>query len=140
MILLRLRRIKLFFVFLSTQRRPAFRNSPLQKLQQTILKLRRCPHSVAATSQLCLLSRNPFPRLKLIRCPRFDSCAPAHLKLVRVPRSLAATLAAWPSMSLFPKAPFDLSVCPSMLLASPRLHSRSCPRRFAFYVAHPIRS
>ena len=35
-------------------------------------------------------------QLKLIRCPRFDSCAPAH---------------------------FDLSVCPSMLLASPRLHS-----------------
>jgi hypothetical protein len=32
----------------------------------------------------------------------FDSFAPAHLKLVRVPRSLAATLAALPSMSLFP--------------------------------------
>ena len=41
--------------------------------------------------------------LKLIRCPRFDSCAPAH---------------------------FDLSVCPSMSLASPRLHSRSYLRRF----------
>ena len=41
------------------------------------------------------------PILKLRRCPRFDSCAPGH---------------------------FDLSVCPSMLLASPRLHSRSCPR------------
>src|SRR6266404_8771625 len=46
-------------------------------------------------------------QLKLIRCPRFDSCAPAH---------------------------FDLSVCPSMLLASPRLHSRSYPRHF--YVDH----
>jgi hypothetical protein len=71
-------------------------------------------------------------------------------------------------MSLFPKASFDLSVCPSMSLASPWLHSRrypsrsgSCriaflkcsietrslpafarsyPRRFTFYVAHPIRS
>src|SRR5881275_2565133 len=28
------------------------------------------------------------------------------------------------SMSLFPKAPFDLSVCPSMSLNSRRLHSR----------------
>jgi hypothetical protein len=28
------------------------RNNPLQKLQQAILKLRRCPHSVGATSQL----------------------------------------------------------------------------------------
>jgi len=73
--------------------------------------------------------------------PGFDSCAPAH---------------------------FDLSVCPSMLLASPRLHSCCYPRRFTlitrtapvlvpatlaalpstraipdrdvFYVAHPIRS
>src|SRR5439155_9548720 len=33
------------------------------------------------------------------------------------PRFLAATLATLPSMSLFPKAPFDLSVCPSMSLA-----------------------
>src|SRR6266550_454207 len=39
------------------------------------------------------------------------------------PNSLAATLAVLPSMSLFPKAPFDLSVCPSMSLVSPRLHS-----------------
>src|SRR5207248_10747075 len=70
-----------FPVFLSTQRHPAFRNNLLEKLQQTILKL--------------------------VRCPRFDSCAPAH---------------------------FDLSVCPSMLLASPRLHSRSYPRHF--YVDH----
>src|SRR6266550_999498 len=37
-------------------------------------------------------------------------------------RFLAATLATLPSMSLFPKAPFDLSVCPSMSLASRRLH------------------
>src|SRR5205809_6936786 len=33
--------------------------------------------------------------------------------------------------------PFDLSVCPSMSLASPRLHSRRYPRGFTFYVAHP---
>ena len=41
--------------------------------------------------------------MKLVCCPRFDSCAPAHC---------------------------DLSVCPSMSLASPRLHSRSYPRHF----------
>ena len=40
------------------------------------------------------------PALKLARCPRFDSCAPAHI---------------------------DLSVCPSMSLAPPRLHSRCYP-------------
>ena len=34
---------------------------------------------------------------------------------------------------------FDLSVCPSMSLASPRLHSRSYPCRFTLYVAHPTR-
>jgi len=34
---------------------------------------------------------------------RIDLLAPAPLKLVRVPRSLAATPAALPSMSLFPK-------------------------------------
>src|SRR5205823_11500767 len=42
-----------------------------------------------------------------------------------LPSSLAATVAALPSMSLFPKAPFDLSICPSMSLASRRLHSRA---------------
>src|SRR5436190_16041393 len=31
-------------------------------------------------------------------------------------------------------------VCPSMLLASPRLHSRCYRRSFTFYVVHPIRS
>jgi hypothetical protein len=49
------------------------------------------------------MSLIPFAPFKLVRCPRFDSCAPSH---------------------------FDLSVCPSMLLASPRLHSRSEPRHF----------
>ena len=91
-------------------------------------------HSLLPSSFYPSMSLIPFAPLKLVRCPRFDSCAPAHLKLVRVPRFLAATLAALTSISLFPKAPFDLSVCPSMLLASPRLHSRSCPRHFALYV------
>src|SRR6266496_3574907 len=73
------------------------------------------------------------------------------------PRFLAATLATLPSMSLFPKAPFDLSVCldhshcpvlaPATLAASPStraIETRSLPtslaathRDFAFYVAFP---
>src|SRR2546421_8483047 len=82
LILLRLQVIKLLLSGIPINSTPSgFRNNLLQKLQQTILKL--------------------------VRCPRFDSCAPAH---------------------------FDLSVCPSMLLASPRLHSRSYPRHF--YVDH----
>jgi hypothetical protein len=55
----------------------------------------------------------------------FDLFAPAHLKLVRFPARSPLPIAALPSMSLFPKAPFDLPVCPSMSLASPRLHSRA---------------
>ena len=43
----------------------------------------------------------------------------AHLKLRRSPCFRAATLAALPSMSLFPKAPFLLSIYnPSMSLAT----------------------
>src|SRR6266508_972914 len=76
-------------VFVSTQSHPAFRNNPVQKLQQPILKLRRCPHSVAATSQLCLLSRKSLSSIET--------------------RSLPAL-------------------------------TRSYPRHFTFYVAHPIRS
>jgi len=55
---------------------------------------------------------NLVPTLKLCRYPT-DSCAPAH---------------------------FDLSVCPSMSLASPAapFHRRD-PRGFAFYVTRPIR-
>ena len=41
----------------------------------------------------------------------FDSCAPAHLKLVRFPAYSPLPIAALPSMSLFPKVPFELSVC-----------------------------
>jgi len=42
--------------------------------------------------------------------PRIDSCAPAHLKLVRFPARSPLPFAALPSMSLFPKAPFNASV------------------------------
>src|SRR5439155_24334184 len=53
-------------VFLSTQRHPAFRNSPLQKLQQTILKLVRCPRSLAPTlvtlPSMSLIPFAPFRR------------------------------------------------------------------------------
>jgi hypothetical protein len=81
--------------------------------------------------------RWPFQLLKLGRFPRFDSCAPAHFETRSLPSSLAASLAVLPSMSLFPNAPFDLSVCPSMSLASPRLHSHRYPRDFTFYVTPP---
>src|SRR5438045_3140444 len=54
-----------------------------------------------------------------------DLFAPAHLKLVHFPARSPLPTAALPSMSLFPKAPFDLSVCPSMSLDSRRLHSRA---------------
>jgi len=45
-----------------------------------------------------------------------DSCAPAHLKLVRFPAYSPLPIAALPSMSLFLKAPFDRTsrFCPSM--------------------------
>src|SRR6266487_602367 len=85
------------------------------------------------------------------------------------PHILAATLATLPSMSLFPKAPFDLSVLPIYVARVPaapftRLlpsslyldHShcpvlvpatlaalpstRAIPDRDVFYVAHPARS
>ena len=55
----------------------------------------------------------PFgPPVHLIASPAFETRSR--------PRSLAATLAVLPSMSLFPKAPFDLSVCPSASLNSHR--------------------
>ena len=50
--------------------------------------------------------------------------------------SLAATLAVLPSMSLFPKAPFDLSVCPSMSLAAGgSIVSRLAPAALDRYLA-----
>jgi len=52
-----------------------------------------------------------------------DPFPPAHLKLVRFPAYSPLPVAALPSMSLFPKAPFDLVVCPSMSLDSRRLRS-----------------
>jgi hypothetical protein len=77
-----------------------------------------------------------------------DSFAPAHLKLVRFPSRSPLPIAALPSMSLFPKAPFDLSVCPSMSLDSRRLHCISAapaaldryPRGVTGHVAYPVRS
>jgi len=53
--------------------------------------------------------------LKLVCCPRFDSCAPAHFDLSGLPiyvaqrprgSILAPTLVTLPSMSLNPSAPF----------------------------------
>src|SRR6266446_4055609 len=64
------------------------------------------------------------------------------------PRFLAATLATLPSMSLFPKAPFELSVCP-WSLALPRAcasylaalpSTRAIPDRDVFCLANPVGS
>ena len=104
------------------------------------LKLGRVPASSPLPSRLCLLCR--FSQ----KAP-FDLSVFAHLCLSR-PRGsiLAATLATLPSMSLFPKAPFDLSVCQSMSPVARRLHSfvaqlaHRYPRDFAFYVAAPVSS
>src|SRR6516162_6186996 len=46
-----------------------------------------------------------------------------------LPGSLAATHRGFAFYVALPKAPFDLSVYPSMSLASPRLHSARSPRR-----------
>src|SRR5437016_1910746 len=52
-----------------------------------------------------------------------------------LPNSLAASLAVLPSMSLFPKAPFDLSVLPIYVARVPAApFTRSYPRHF--YVDH----
>jgi len=51
--------------------------------------------------------------LKLARCSHWLMRSRPFETRSR-PRFLAATLATLPSMSLFPKAPFGLSVCPSM--------------------------
>src|SRR6266550_2613142 len=55
----------------------------------------------------------------------------APLKLIRCPRSLAASLAVLPSMSLIPSAP--------LYLGSSRC-ARPLPRGFTGHVAHPSRS
>jgi hypothetical protein len=111
-----------------------FRNNPLQKLQQ--------------------------PFLKLVRCPRFDSCAPAHLKLAPFPtRSLLphsfTFYVAFPVSSIrplglpiyvarLPAAPFSLiprrlasmSLIPFAPSNSVVAHTPSLlPRSFTFYVA-----
>jgi hypothetical protein len=55
-------------------------------LQQPFLKLVRCPRSLAPTLvTLASMSLIPFAPLNLARCPRFASCAPAHLKLAPSP-------------------------------------------------------
>ncbi len=73
------------------------KNKRLRRYTSPIAAL---PSILVTPSSLTKAVGNPFPRLKLVRCPRFDSCAPAHI---------------------------DLSVFPSMSRASPRLHSHCCP-------------
>src|SRR5438270_8483445 len=52
------------------------------------------------------------------------------------PRFLAATLATLPSMSLFPKAPFDLSVLPSYVTRAPAAPFSPLPSRLCFHHSH----
>ena len=66
--------------------------------------------------------------LKLAPFP-IDSCAPAHLKLVRFPARSPLPIAALPSMSLFPKAPFDLSVWAIYVARIPAAPFARSPRR-----------
>src|SRR5882724_6783736 len=112
--------------FLSTQRHPAFRNSLLQKLQQPILKLRRCPHSVAATSQLCLLSRKSLSSIETRSLPALTRSHPRHFYVdhSHCPVLVPATLAALPSTRAI-----ETRLLPSALAAT--------HRGFAFYVAFP---
>jgi hypothetical protein len=77
----------------------------------------RCPAALGLRRRfvfLCAARRRAaltrlYPHSGTPGCPSISSRHP-HLKLVGVPRSLAATRAALPSMSLFPKAQFDLSI------------------------------
>ena len=89
-------------------------------MQQPILKLRRCPHSVAAT--LAVLPSMSLSQ-ELHSTSRF-----AHLCRSR-PRGsiLAPTLVTLPSMSLIPFAPFPNSLSTATLAGFPAmtLHSSS---------------
>jgi hypothetical protein len=75
------------------------------------------------------ISEIPFPQLKLVCFPRFDSCAPAYIDL-----------SVCPSMSLAPRSSIVSRQLPLRSPATSRLyrpcrsshslHSRSYPRRF----------
>jgi hypothetical protein len=82
-----------------------------------------------------------------VACFEIDSCAAAHLKLVCFPAHSPLPTAALPSMSLSPKAPFDLSVpisvarvpaAPLKLVRFPA-HS-SLPLRLCLLRADPVSS
>ena len=65
--------------------------------------------------RLMMRERNSESYLKSeLRTSKVLTLCSRSLETRSRPRFLAATLATLPSMSLFPKAPFDLSVCPSM--------------------------
>ena len=77
----------------------------------------------------------------------YVACPTRSIETRSFSNSLAASLAVLPALLFFPKAPVDLSVFPSMSLASSRLHSfvartslAVLPRSFTFYVADPINS
>jgi len=83
----------------------------------SVIETRSLPNLLVATlATLPSMSLIPSAPLKLVRCPRFDSCAPAHIDLSVCPSMslaprgsiLAPTLVALPSMSLIPSAPFPI--------------------------------
>ena len=64
----------------------------------------------------------PFPTRSLLPSQFYLLCRFPKRSIVSrsLPLGSTATLAALPAMSLFPDAPFGLSVCPSMSLSKPR--------------------
>ena len=106
----------------------------LRKLRSEVLEKSRYARTLLTPGNAKFYSRShdavirrsrlnqPTPRLRRGGRPTPNALTHSltHLKLGRVPRFLAATLATLPSMSLFPKAPFGLSVYnPSMSFATP---------------------
>jgi hypothetical protein len=62
-----------------------------------------------------------------INSESLDSLAPAHLKLVRFPTRSPLPIAALPSMSLFPNAPFGLSAQP--INVDRNIYTSACTER-----------
>ncbi len=95
--------------------------SPLLIKISKDLKLARCPLSLAPTLvTLPSMLLIPLAPLKLVCCPRFDSCAPAHIDL-----------SVCPSMSLAPRGSIlapTLVTLPSMSLTLSSIETRSRPR------------
>src|SRR6476620_8817319 len=86
----------------------------ISAIAETIWRQQRIRQVLLASTIFdpCLSRFDGSWRLISVACFEIDSCAPAHLKLVCFPAHSPLPTAALPSMSLFPKAPFNLSVLP----------------------------